>query len=652
MEQTIVEIHHKRNSLPKRPRGSRRDRIAIAVRTAATLLVPTVALVCCEWIHRGSLDSTFWTDNFLKHSGSYYLSWLLLVGIYLFFSHLFGRHSPAVLAVGVFSCIPAAIAKLKLDFRGEPFLPWDISQWKEAISVAGKSNLKLTVPMWWSLGIFLVLAVLGWFLRVPRKGQRPWARRLRIIGTASGAGLVLVCMAVYLSPAATQMLGIYSDMWMQNRYYRNYGVISGFLTNLQQLDIDEPEDYSEETMAQLKQEMEQLEDSHQVLWPESPAALDTAYDTPHIIYVMAEGFWDVTELEGVSFTEDPLANYHALQAESIYGRNYSPSFGGGTCDVEFEALTGFSVEPLPMGCKPFQQHVTHPMFSLPNYLSEVLGYQTKAIHCYYGKYWSRDRAYPYLGLEDFITIQDFVAPEKKRPVYWSGGLVSDDAMADMIIQQFENRQPDTPLFIHAVTMEGHSTYSEKNFPEEELVKFTAVPESLSGETVGALRDFATCMRDTDAMLGKLVEYFRQVDEPVILVFWGDHYNLVGSGYELYEETGYIEKGDTESRRLHGTPLLIWSNYQNVSLDIGTIASYNISPAVLELYGIDQPLFFQLHLSELQLMRARSRGITIQLDGTATEEMTDAQTEAFSKRWLAQYDLMFGEDYLQMNPDQE
>lgn len=74
MEQTIVEIHHKRNSLPKRPRGSRRDRIAIAVRTAATLLVPTVALVCCEWIHRGSLDSTFWTDNFLKHSGSYYLS--------------------------------------------------------------------------------------------------------------------------------------------------------------------------------------------------------------------------------------------------------------------------------------------------------------------------------------------------------------------------------------------------------------------------------------------------------------------------------------------------------------------------------------------------------------------------------------------------
>ena len=30
-----------------------------------------------------------------------------------------------------------------------------------------------------------------------------------------------------------------------------------------------------------------------------------------------------------------------------------PSFGGGTCDVEFEALTGFSLEHLPAGSKPF-----------------------------------------------------------------------------------------------------------------------------------------------------------------------------------------------------------------------------------------------------------------------------------------------------------
>ena len=36
--------------------------------------------------------------------------------------------------------------------------------------------------------------------------------------------------------------------------------------------------------------------------------------------------------------------------------------------MEFEALTGYSVSFLPNGSKPYQQHVTKPMFSLPNYL--------------------------------------------------------------------------------------------------------------------------------------------------------------------------------------------------------------------------------------------------------------------------------------------
>ena len=57
---------------------------------------------------------------------------------------------------------------------------------------------------------------------------------------------------------------------------------------------------------------------------------------------MDESYWDVSELEqyGFAFDTDVSANLHALQQTSAYGRAYSPSFGGGTCDVEFEALTG------------------------------------------------------------------------------------------------------------------------------------------------------------------------------------------------------------------------------------------------------------------------------------------------------------------------
>ena len=63
--------------------------------------------------------------------------------------------------------------------------------------------------------------------------------------------------------------------------------------------------------------------------------------------------------------------------------------------MEFEALTGYSVSFLPSGAKPYQQHVTKPMFALPSYL-KTQGYQTAAVHCFWAKYWSRDTAYPNL----------------------------------------------------------------------------------------------------------------------------------------------------------------------------------------------------------------------------------------------------------------
>ena len=153
---------------------------------------------------------------------------------------------------------------------------------------------------------------------------------------------------------------------------------------------------------------------------------------------MEESYWDVSELEqyGFQFDTDVSANLHALQQPSAYGRVYSPSFGGGTCDVEFEALTGYSVSYLPSGSKPYQQHVTKPMFALPNYL-RLKGYQTAAVHCFWAKYWSRDKAYPNLGCEDFISLEDMHGVNKVRKHYWTSGLVTDDSMADQIIQQYE-----------------------------------------------------------------------------------------------------------------------------------------------------------------------------------------------------------------------
>ena len=625
---------------------------ALGIGLARGIFPPLAALVflaLTEWVARGELTAETWAEYIRPHYESYVLSWLLLALIWAVVDAVTRLAPLATLAAGGAGLIPAAVNFYTLQLRGEPFLPWDLTQMKEAAGVAAAAGLKVQPSMVWAGAALLALTVLSFFL-YRRRGRPVLPVRLAGIA-ASVAALLALVFGVYLQPAVTQSFGIYPDAWMQDRYYRWYGVITGFMTNLTNLEIDAPEDYSEDAVNALLDEVEaagkietgpNFPDSYAAVT--DPAAVEK---TPTIIYVMDESYWDVSELEqyGVTFDTDISPNLHALQQTSAHGRVYSPSFGGGTCDVEFEALTGYSVGFLPSGCKPYQQHVTHPMFALPSYLKDR-GYQTAAVHCYYAKYWSRNTAYPNLGFDDFISLEDMRGVDKVRGYYWKGGLVTDASMGEQIIREYETLKAasDAPVFLHAVTMQNHTNYNAANYPDDQRVHITSAPAGLKASTVGALEDFATGVRDADALLGQLVGYFSQVDEPVILVFWGDHYNPIDSGYDVYTATGYAS-ADSSDLRLHQTTLLMWSNYSSQPVDLGTIAAYEISPVMMDLFGLDQPLYFQYLNRQLRYgYRSCTGGVTVNWDGSLSSGLTPRQSVWRQDHWLLQYDLMFGEGY--------
>ena len=620
-----------------------------AVRLMFPPMATLIVLLLTEWIARGTLNADVFAQYIFPHAEAYLLAWALLFLIWLSIDWL-TRFAPlAMLLTAVLGCVPAAVNFYTLQLRGEPFLPWDLMQISEAAGVASAAGIHIQTSMIVSLVLAALLTVGAFFLYRGRQ-KLPWVRRLG--GFAASAAVTCgMLFGVFLQPTVTQAIGIQPDAWMQDRYYRYYGVITSFLTNLTNLEITKPETYSEETVNTILDDVEAGEKyTTQPLYPESYGATTPATEVekqPTIIYVMNESYWDVSELEehGFVFDTDVSANLHALQQTSASGRAYSPSFGGGTCDVEFEALTGYSVSYLPNGSKPYQQHVTKPMFALPNYL-KTQGYQTAAIHCFWAKYWSRDTAYPNLGFDDFISLEDMHHVQKVRKHYWTSGLVTDDTMADQIIQQYETMKADSdaPIFLHAVTMQNHTNYNRDNYPDDERVKVIAHPVGIKPSTIGALEDFATGIRDADAMLGKLTAYFAQVDEPVILVFWGDHYNPIDSNYDIFTASGYAS-GESSDPRLHQTTLLMWSNYTDQPVDFGTIAAYDISPVMMNLYGLKQPIYFQYLNRQLQAAyRANTRGVVMNRDGSTTRTPTSLQEQWSEKHWLLQYDLMFGKGY--------
>ena len=620
-----------------------------AVRLVFPPMATLIVLLLTEWIARGTLDADVFAQYIFPHAEAYLLAWALLFLIWLSIDWL-TRFAPlAMLLTAVLGCAPAAVNFYTLQLRGEPFLPWDLMQVSEAAGVASAAGIHIQTSMIVSLVLAALLTVGSFFLYRGRQ-KLPWVKRLG--GFAASAAVTCgMLFGVFLQPTVTQAIGIQPDAWMQDRYYRYYGVITSFLTNLTNLEITKPETYSEEAVNAILDDVEAGEKyTTQPLYPESYGATTPAAEVekqPTIIYVMDESYWDVSELEehGFVFDTDVSANLHALQQTSASGRAYSPSFGGGTCDVEFEALTGYSVSYLPNGSKPYQQHVTKPMFALPNYL-KTQGYQTAAIHCFWAKYWSRDTAYPNLGFDDFVSLEDMHHVQKVRKHYWTSGLVTDDTMADQIIQQYETMKADSdaPVFLHAVTMQNHTNYNRDNYPDEERVKVIAHPVGIKPSTIGALEDFATGIRDADAMLGKLTAYFAQVDEPVILVFWGDHYNPIDSNYDIFTASGYAS-GESSDPRLHQTTLLMWSNYTDQPVELGTIAAYDISPVMMNLYGLKQPVYFQYLNRQLQAAyRANTRGIVMNRDGSTTRTPTSLQEQWSEKHWLLQYDLMFGKGY--------
>ena len=615
------------------------SRYAWLFNLAAGLLFPSILFWGMEWLHRGTLFSDeFWNERLLPHPEAFILAWLFVLGVYTVISQIFGRHWPAVLILGIIAYGAGTVTYFKLEMRGEPLLPWDFQQLGDFMGVADNVKLSVQPHMIVVAIIFLLCLGLSIMMPSPYRGMKRRGLIVRLILTIVGAVMSLgIFFGIYMSKEVCASFHIYEDMWMQDRYYRNYSIVTGFLTNLRVMQFEAPENYSREAVYERLDQVEK-DLSDEPMYADSYAAEHEkdAVQTPNIIYVMNESFWDVSRLEGITFDRDLTPNLKRLAQQGASGYVYSPSFGGGTCDVEFEVLTGFSLEHLPAGSKPYQQYVTDATPSLAQFLKGQ-GYSTVAIHGYYERMWSRNTAYPRLGLDDFISIEDMSDPDKRR------GFVSDMEMTQQIIEQYESRKENGPVFIHAVTMQNHTTYDESKYPQDELVNVLEHP-GLSEKTLSPLRDFATGVYEADAALGALTDYFSQVEEPTIIVFWGDHFNPFGDGYEIYEKTGYIEKGDTSSPALHQTDLLIWSNYSDTHTDLGTIAAYEVSPVMAELYGLERPIYFDYLLQQMSVYRARTRGVTVEANGSFSETMTEEQQQWYNDHWLLQYDQMFGKNF--------
>ena len=281
---------------------------------------------------------------------------------------------------------------------------------------------------------------------------------------------------------------------------------------------------------------------------------------PTVIFLMSESFFDVSRLEGVEYSEDPIPNFHKLSKKYSSGSFISNTFCGGTGYVEMEFLTGL--------CSAYLKG-WHDLTTLPEEAYDTMpcitdvfknhGYQTEFVHSYNDELYNRPVIYEALGFDKILFEDSFPKDAEKR-----GGYISDAALADMIISEYENRQKDK-LMLFAISMENHQPYTENKFSKTDIeVSSSKLTEE--GKTV--LQSYIHGAQGADEALGILTQYFAKKKEPVVIVFWGDHLPSLNlsDGNSVYKELGFVGDGSVgnwstdELMSILRTDYVIWDNY--------------------------------------------------------------------------------------------
>lgn len=294
---------------------------------------------------------------------------------------------------------------------------------------------------------------------------------------------------------------------------------------------------------------------------------------PSVIFVLAESFFDVTELPGIEYESDPLSDFHRICEEGVSGRFYTHTLGYGTENIEIELMTGINSRYLGGNemIDAWDRERLLKFKPLPRQFADA-GYYTAYLHSFNDDIYKRRELFPGFGFQDMFFSEDFAAIDEDAAAaidYWaymfqhiSGEFYSDEYLLDVTADLFEQKVTDAPVFLWAVTMENHTPYPADKYPAYSH----PFSSELTPEAEGVLKAVTEGVANSSRALGALTERLSQSDEPVIVVFFGDHrpgLPLEGGG-TLYSELGLcpplqVDWELQEAALLYSTQYVIWSN---------------------------------------------------------------------------------------------
>lgn len=453
-------------------------------------------------------------------------------------------------------------------FRETEFIFADLRSIGTGLSVLGNYKLELHERGWQVIIASLLFFIVSGCFQVRMK-------RTIFLRLLCGLGAIWMCIVISI-----QTIGMNTETWLQKGTFKN-GYVLNFVLSARDSFVSEPDGYEVETITELENKYKNTK---------SNPIGENLTKEPTIIVVMNESFADLSVI-GEFKTNKPLTPFlDSLTENTIKGYALSSIFGAKTPNSEWEFMAGGSMAFLPSGSIVYQQYLKDTPSSMVSTLKNE-GYTCVAMHPYYETGWSRNLVYPKLGFDESYFWDYFDQSQLIREY------ISDEELYNKIIDRYETRKVNEKLFIMSVSMQNHGGYTKDydNFEE----KYYKV-----GRSYTDANQYFSLVRESDDALRDFISYFENLDEPVEIVFFGDHQpSLNQKFYKILNGKGLSGLTMKELEALYTVPFFIWTNYDTPEETVEITSLNFLSSMALERAGIELPAYNQFMLDLMEVVPA-------------------------------------------------
>lgn len=545
------------------------------------VFLPVILDIIIESLNRKSVFSAF---SYMIDKPFLFVFNVLIIMLTLSLSMYFKREIFVLTLLSVVWLLFGVVNFVILHFRVTPFSAVDFTLISSAISVSGHYLTAFNVVMIFFAIAILVVSMICLFKKTPCF-QKNATKKAYMLST-----LVIFTLAagiIVMHRSSTSVQALAENYTNISEAYENYGFVYCFANSIIDTGIRKPEDYSGESMAQIKASLKDNEKNE----PEVK---------PDIVMIQLESFFDICDVKKVSFSRDPLPNFHRLQKEYSNGQLTVPTVGAGTVNTEFEVLTGMSQHDFGVSEYPYKTVLkSKSSESICNDLAQI-GYTSHAVHNNTATFYGRNKVFSNLGFDTFTSVE-YMNNITLNPNGWA----KDDVMVDEILKTLEDDQKK-PDFTFGITVQSHGKYNDVKPDSKDPVK---VYNALDGKEA-SYQYYINEINEVDRMIGDLVNALDKRKKPTVLVLYGDHLPSL----DLSDE-------DLSDGSLYETQYIIWNNYGMKEKD-QDLKAYELYPEVLEQLGIHEGVITRYH------------------------QQADRSSDTYKENLKAlEYDLLYGENYI-------